>query len=116
MREATLRVSIKLCSRDECDPGIIWGEVKVSARPNRQVLDARNRVETIVAASKVPTRAAFEETSMLSRAVYAPGIAFKGEDGRRTEGHVTFVELVLELIPSVLLFILFRATYSPFNI
>ena len=106
---------MKFRSRDERDPGIIGGDIEVSACPNRQVMDDRSRVETTPAASKVPMRAALGETSMLARARDAPGIA-KEEYGRRTEDHVTFVELRLELLPSVFLFFLFRVTRSPFSI
>lgn len=72
----------------------------VSACPNLQVVDDRNRVEATAVASKLPIKIALKETGMSSRAKDAFEIVPKEEDGRRAGDHVTFVELVLELTPS----------------
>lgn len=67
MREATLSVGIELRSSDERDSCIVGGGIKVSACPNRQVVDDRTRTETSAAASKIAMRAVLEETNMSSR-------------------------------------------------
>jgi hypothetical protein len=95
MREAMLRVGIKLRSRDEGDCPVVGGETKVSACPNRHVVADRNRAETTAAASKVPTKLALEEISMFVKSERRA----KEVDGGRTGDHVTFVELALNLFP-----------------
>ena len=67
MREAMLSVSIKFRSSNECDPCVVGGEIKVSACPDRQVVNDRIKTEPSAVVSKIPTKAARRETNMSPR-------------------------------------------------
>jgi len=84
-----LRVGIKFRSGGEHDPCVIGGEIKVSACPNLQVADDRNRTETRTVESKDPTRAALEGTNMLLRTEDAFGVATEEDDGKLGERRTT---------------------------
>lgn len=62
-----MSVSIKFRSSNECDPCAVGGEIRVSACPDRQVVNDRIKTEPSAVASKIPTKAALEEANMLSR-------------------------------------------------
>ena len=57
-----MSVDIKLCSEDERDPCVVGDEIKVSACPNLEVVEDRDRMETRAVASRIPIKAALEET------------------------------------------------------
>jgi hypothetical protein len=118
MREATLSVAIRLPPSDERDIRA-GGEINIKASPSFQVADDRDRTETSAAASRIPRKVALKETSILSRekGAFVSAVAIEDDSyGRRAEDHVTFVELRLELIPSLSISFLFRVSPSPSNI
>ena len=118
MREATLSVAIGFPPSDERDI-CAGGEINIKASPNRQVVDDRDRIETSAAARRIPRKVALEETSisLRERDAFVGAAAMEdGSYGRRAEYHVTFVELRLELIPSLSISFLFCVSRSPSNI
>ena len=115
-----MSVGIKFCSKDERDPCVVGSEIKVRVCPNRETVDDRDRTETRAVASRIPIRAALEETSMLPRKIRSFASAAVTQDGSLWQKSGTprdFVELELEHIPPSFFSFLsfqFRSVFPPY--